>query len=125
MTECGCVKGPYPLPKHVKVGAKVKCHNSYTLNLPQSLIEELACMADIKPEKFKINITKGTEATITQMDDRYITVELKTPGQPFDGPWFDKQLRGDFAWYWCGTAEDALSRMMGVPTSETVDRVTE
>ncbi|KKN60298.1 hypothetical protein LCGC14_0533480 [marine sediment metagenome] len=115
--ECGCPK-VYPLPDYVKFGAEVICHNKYELSLPNQLKEELALMSDIPVEEFKIIVTKDTKSKITNLDDRYVTTEFNTPDQVFEGPWFSEQLRGDFAWYWCGTAEDAISQMLGFPSCQ-------
>lgn len=117
LAECGCPK-VFPLPEYMKVGAEVTCHHEHDLHLPDSLKKEMATLWDfdpIDPSEVKIVVTKGTKGTITSLDDHYVTVEFRTLDQRFEGPWFNKLLRGDFAWFWCGTSEDALSRMMGFP----------
>lgn len=115
LAECGCPK-VFPLPDYVKVGAEVTCHHEHDLNLPDSLKADLATLADVPVDQFKIVVIPGTKGVVTELDDRYVKVEcIETKDQMYHGPWFNEQLRGDFAWYWCGTSEDALSRMMGFP----------
>ena len=119
LAECGCPK-VYPLPDYVKEGAEVTCQNEYDLNLPDALKAELCLLSGIDPKDWKVTVAKGTKAIVTSMGGGYVTVEFRTPtpeGEQVicEGPWFDEMLRGDFAWQWCGTAEDALSKMMGFP----------
>lgn len=98
MTGCSRCPKVYPLPD-IKVGDTVECQVGFPLHLPEALLEELRVLGD-NPD-FQLAVTAGTKGEVTELDDHYVRVEVVLPTSPAgQTPWFCKQLRGDFAYYW-------------------------
>lgn len=93
---------PYPLHNSIVPGATVRCLFEYPLNISDQLRQELSVLA---PD-FQLVIPKDTEAQVTEVDDHHVTVEFTLDVVP--GPWFSKQLRGDFAHYWESLTEPVV-----------------